>query len=104
IASQNGVNQMWNLEFSWTERTSVWTLLPHFALAGLSFYAADQITLQRYLTTPTLAAAQRSMWTGTVGRTIMLPMLVMLGVTLHVFYYSHPDRHEAMLDRIGTDT
>src|SRR5690606_37705365 len=51
-AKENGRTQLVKTEWSWTDDMRLWVVIPHFFLANLSFHAADQITLQRFLTTP----------------------------------------------------
>lgn len=78
------------LEWSWTNRWSLWGLLPHFVFAMLSFYIADQITVQRYLTAKDLGTAKRSFVLNCLSVTFMVPALAYVGVCLLAFYQDHP--------------
>jgi len=97
IASQHEMTQLVHLQFSWNDRWFLWGILLHLLLAQLSFLTADQITLQRYLTTRDLAAAKRSMLSGTLCKTVMVPMLVVMGMSLFAFYHDHSTRYEELL-------
>ncbi|MEQ8790558.1 MAG: hypothetical protein RIC55_29950 [Pirellulaceae bacterium] len=76
--------------FSLSERWSIWGILPHFALAMLSFYVADQITAQRYLTAKSLVAARRSFVLNCLSVSIMVPALLYVGMALLAYYHDHP--------------
>jgi len=82
-------------EFSWTEKWSVWGMLPHFILGMLSFYVADQITAQRYLTAESLKAARRSFVLNCISVTIMYSMLAYAGLALLAFYQERPQAMRA---------
>lgn len=73
-----------------TEKWSFWGILPHFVLAFLSFYIADQITVQRYLTAKNLTAARRSFVLNCLSVSIMVPALMYVGLALLAFYHDHP--------------
>lgn len=78
--------------FSWTSKWSLWGALPHWVLAMLSFYIADQITAQRFLSAKNVGAARNSFVLNTIALTFLLPGLVYIGVCLHTFYYDHPQQ------------
>ena len=63
----------------------------------LSFYVADQITVQRYLTAKSLEAARRSFVLNCLSVSIMVPALMYTGIALLAFYHDHPDRIAADL-------
>lgn len=77
--------------FSWTAKWSLWGALPHWVLAMMSFYIADQITAQRFLSAKSVVAARNSFLLNTLALTFLLPGLVYIGVCLHAFYYEHPE-------------
>lgn len=81
-----------DISFSWTSRWSIWGALPHWVLAMLSFYIADQITAQRFLSAKSVVAARNSFFLNTLALTFLLPGLVYIGVCLHTFYYDHPQQ------------
>lgn len=78
--------------FSWTNRWSLWGALPHWVLAMMSFYIADQITAQRFLSAKNVGAARQSFLLNTLALTFLLPGLVYIGVCMHTFYYDHPQQ------------
>ncbi len=73
-----------------SRKWSLCGILPHFWLAFLSFYVADQITVQRYLTAKSLRAAKRSFVWNCVSVTVMVPALMYAGTALLAFYHDHP--------------
>jgi SSS family transporter len=84
-------DQILDRQFSWTEKWSVWAMLPHFMLAMLSFYVADQITAQRYLTASTLKAARQSFLLNCISVTVMYSLLAYTGIALLAFYQAQPE-------------
>lgn len=78
--------------FSWTSKWSLWGALPHWVLAMMSFYIADQITAQRFLSAKSVVAARNSFVLNTLALTFLLPGLVYIGVCMHTFYYEHPQQ------------
>ena len=83
-------NRLAEWSFSWSEAWCFWGILPHFALAMLSFYVADQITAQRFLTARDLKAARQSFVLNCVSVSIMIPALTYVGLCLLAFYQAHP--------------
>ncbi len=79
-----------DLKFDWGSRWSLWGALPHWVLAMLSFYIADQITAQRFLSAKSVVAARNSFYLNALALTFLLPGLVYIGICLHTFYYDHP--------------
>ncbi len=77
--------------FDFADKWSIWGALPHFLLAFLSFYIADQITVQRYLTAKNLATAKRSLVLNCLSVTLMIPLLTYTGAALLAFYHDHPE-------------
>jgi Na+/proline symporter len=90
IAYDLGRLKLVDVNFDWQSKWSLWGALPHWVLAMLSFYIADQITAQRVLCAKSTIAARNSFLLNTLALTFLLPGLVYLGVCLHAFYYDHP--------------
>lgn len=90
IASSLQRTELTDKQFSWTEKWSIYGAFPHFFLAMLSFYVADQITAQRYLTAKDLIAAQRSFILNCLSVTVMVASLMYAGMALLAFYHDHP--------------
>jgi SSS family transporter len=109
---QGGPTRVWQLagllhrtelmpnQFSLQDRWSLWGFLPHFALAMLSFYLADQITAQRFLTAKSVGAAQQSFAWNCAALTFLFPGLTYIGLCLLAYYHDHP----AKCDRSGWST
>jgi len=56
----------------------------------LSFYIADQITAQRFLSAKTVAAAQKSYLLNCLALSLLMPGLMYIGLCLLAFYNDHP--------------
>jgi len=89
---------------NWTWDYSVaalWVVIIGNFLSNLPVYISDQSVVQRYLTTPTLKGAQRSLW---LNFWIIIPNAVLfflMGTALYAFYKTNP----ALLDpAIKTDS
>lgn len=90
VAQHFGRAQVADTHFDWSAKWAVWGIVPHFFLAMLSFYVADQITVQRYLTAKTLAVARRSFIMNCVSVSLMVPALMYCGIALLAFYHDNP--------------
>ena len=60
-----------------------WTICTH---------GSDQVVLQRYFSTNSLASARRSYLINVIADTTMLALLSLTGLALLAFYLGHPDR------------
>jgi len=77
----------WDKDSSfWSEKWLIWAMVPHFFLASLSFYVADQIAAQRYLTTKNLREAQRSFVLNVLSVNLFYPLLAYVGIALSIYY------------------
>ncbi len=90
VAEHFGRAQMADTHFDWSVKWSIWGIAPHFVLAMLSFYVADQITVQRYLTAKSLSVARRSFVMNCVSVSLMIPALMYAGMALLAFYHDNP--------------
>ncbi|MCH7725541.1 MAG: hypothetical protein IH991_03515 [Planctomycetes bacterium] len=90
VASSLGRTEVADTKFDMSEKWPLWGIFPHFILSMLSFYIADQITAQRYLTASSLNTARRSFALNCVSATIMIPALVYMGMGLLAFYHDNP--------------
>jgi len=80
-------NVSWNLDSKWT----CWGIVPHFLVATLSCFVADQLTVQRCLTARNLTQAKWSLTWNCVSVTIMVPALLYAGLALLAFYHDFPE-------------
>ncbi|MFN0021019.1 MAG: sodium:solute symporter family transporter [Pirellulaceae bacterium] len=69
----------------------LWGALPHWFLANLSFYAADQITAQRFLSAKSVDAARTSYLVNCIVLTLLQPGLIYIGLCMLAFYQDHPE-------------
>jgi len=99
IRTQTGPTEWWSL-FSQAGRTqvAVFSLDPtvRVTIGGMLLaiffwnictYGADQIAVQRYLSTPSVQAARRSLWTSTLGTIVLVGLLMFCGVALFAYMY-----------------
>ena len=81
-----------------------WAALVGGLFLALSDMGADQLTVQRYLTTKDLAAGRKAVVFNAAIKIPAMALLLMMGVALYVFYYKiHPERltlGENELDKI----
>jgi solute:Na+ symporter, SSS family len=71
---------------------ALWVVILGAFCQNLSSYTADQAVVQRYMTTPDIKRAARSIWTAAL-MTIPASLLFFgLGTGLYVFYKSNPER------------
>jgi Na+/proline symporter len=91
IARELGRAEFVETGFDWSRKWSVWGIAPHFFLSMLSFFAADQITAQRFLTARNVLQAKRSFTLNCVSVSFMIPALMYTGVCLLAFYHEHPE-------------
>lgn len=59
---------------------------------NFSSYTADQAVVQRYMTTPDIKRAARSIWTAALMAVPASFLFFAVGTALYVFYKSHPER------------
>jgi len=90
-ANELGRTDLIETEFRWDSYWTAWGAIPHFALSMLSFYIADQITAQRFLTAKNLREARRSFYLNCISVSVMIPALAYTGLCLAAFYHDHPD-------------
>lgn len=91
MAHSTGRMQAAEFDFRWTSQWTLWGALPHWILAALSFYVADQITAQRFLSAKSVNAARTSYLINTLALSFMLPGLVYIGLSLLTYYHQRPE-------------
>jgi solute:Na+ symporter, SSS family len=79
-------------KFDLFARTAFWPLLIGLTLNALYQKGADQLTVQRYLSTRSPKDAARAMWTDLFGSIPVTILLTMVGIGLFAFYNQHPER------------
>lgn len=90
VGSANAKFHMFNWSWDYTI-TAVWVVLIGNLLSNLMPYTADQVVVQRYLTTVDEKQAARSIWTN-AAITIPTQLLFFgLGTSLYVLYKSQPE-------------
>jgi len=74
------------------QRVSLWVLVISAVFHKLSAMGADQVTIQRYVSTRSERDAVQSMIWGTVLSIPVLTLLYLTGLGLFYYYGAHPDR------------
>ena len=72
-------------------KITFWTLTIGYLISNLSNYTADQMSLQRYLTTGNIKSTAKSFMFNLVGATCVLVLLAVVGLCLVVWYKFVPD-------------
>jgi SSS family solute:Na+ symporter len=87
IFSEAGRTQVGVFSFDPTVRVTIGGMVLALFFWNLCTYGADQIAVQRYLSTPSSGAARRSLWISTFGTVILVGLLMFCGVALFAFSY-----------------
>jgi len=85
----NIANLHWDATSS---QIALWVIIAGGIAQNLSSYTADQAVVQRYMTTPNVKLAARSIWTNALLTVPATLLFFGLGTALFAFYQSHPDR------------
>ncbi len=93
-------NKFHMFDWSWDYRTTaVWVVLAGTFLSAVMPNTADQSIVQRYLATPSEAAAKRAAWTSALMGIPMSLILYFLGTSFFVFYQANPELMPANLPK-----
>lgn len=83
---QQGRMKAPSFSFNLTSPFTFWSMLFGFTIGNLGMYLADQMSLQRYLSTPDIRTAQRAFVINIGGAMLVITLLVVLGLALVVWY------------------
>ena len=84
-----GKFRVFDFAFDWT-KPCFWVMLAAGIVANLASYTADQCVVQRYMTTPDVKGAGKSIMLNGVLSFVNCIVFFMMGVALWTFYRSHP--------------
>ncbi|MGB0953513.1 MAG: sodium:solute symporter family transporter [Planctomycetota bacterium] len=90
------------LIFDWTWSTTDmvgWILIVGFLFTNLVPYTTDQTIVQRYLTTPDIKQATRSLWLNFFMAVPTGLLFFGLGTALFVYYMQHPEQQSLLPDK-----
>lgn len=104
IVSTGGRDVWFHTEFDLQDLWCLWGLIPFSILATVSFYSADQINAQRFLTAKTLKTAQNAFWLKCLATSLLTPLLAYVGINLYAFYQVHPERVPTQFHAAATTT
>lgn len=88
LFSQAGRTQVESFSFDPTVRVTIGGMFLAIFSWNICTYGADQIAVQRYLSTPSVEAARRSLWISALGAIVLVSMLMFCGVALFAFSYT----------------
>jgi SSS family solute:Na+ symporter len=80
-----------SFDLSFITRFTIYAMLVGQSMEMLGSYTADQMSLQRYLSTGSARSASRSFLINCIGATIILLMLAAIGLTLAAWYEFNPN-------------
>jgi len=90
-AADQGKLHLLNLHWDFTSASlALWVVILGAIGQNVSSYTADQAVVQRYMTTPDIRRAARSIW---IAASLAIPaslLFFLLGTGLWMFYRSHP--------------
>ncbi len=89
VADRLDRNTIVNTSWDWSARWSIWAALPCMVLLPLFFYVADQATVQRLLAAADDHQMKRSLITGYVLLSLLVPMLIYAGLGLLAVYHDN---------------
>lgn len=78
--------------FSFFEKTTLWGVLLGYFFLEIAGQGTDQLTVQRYLTTGSVKASAKSIWSYAIGCFFVVVMLWLIGMALFAFYQQHPEQ------------
>ena len=84
------------MSFDPTVRVTLVGVLLEVLLWNVCTHLSDQVAVQRYLSTPSIQAARRSMWVFSIGNVGLIALLVVCGVALFFFYSRQATSPEAL--------
>lgn len=98
---KDGYLEIHDWSFDFTKTLTVWSIFFGIVIANLSAYAADQMSLQRYLATGTLKSAQHSFTVNAITGTCVQLLLILLGIALAAWYrFNHDPTLPEMPDKV----
>jgi sodium-coupled monocarboxylate transporter 8/12 len=92
IASADGKTQFFNFSLDPTVRITVWGALLGGTCLNLVQMVTDQVSVQRYITAPSLKDSQRALWLKLWVCLPVVGLFYLTGTMLYGYYRSFPDR------------
>ena len=89
MAERDGL-EVWRWSLDPAEPFTVWSVMLGFTVANLAAYAADQMSLQRYLACGDTRSASRSFLVNIVGVMVVITLLGCVGIGLALWYATEP--------------
>ncbi len=90
IATDNGKFDMGSMHFNLND-TTMWTVIIAAFFTHLTTYGTDQSMVQRYLTTTSIQAARKSVWTNALLTIPATLLFFFIGTALYAYYKVYPE-------------
>src|SRR5262245_1820627 len=92
LASADGKTGFWHPELDPTVRITIWSGLLGGASHNLVMMVTDQISVQRYLTAPSLKDSQRALWLKLWVTFPLVALFYFSGTVLYGYYKAFPEQ------------
>lgn len=96
-AVATGKTSTFNMAFDLTSE-NFWVILIGGLALNLVSYGSDQSVIQRYMTTPTEAAARKSIWTNAILSIPATFLFFAIGTALYTYFQSNPEMLSPNMD------
>jgi SSS family solute:Na+ symporter len=87
VFSEAGRTEVRLFSFDPAVRVTVLGMLIEIFFWNICTHSSDQLAVQRYLSTPSLTAARRTLWVSTICTVTLISLLVFCGIALFAFDY-----------------
>lgn len=110
INTEGGVAQAWEIAvandklrlFEWSldyRSTTFWVAIIGGIANNLISYTSDQTVIQRYLTTPDVHSAKKSVWVNSLMCIFISVVFYLIGTGLYTFYQTHPQSLDIQMEK-----
>lgn len=90
--------ELFNFDTDPTERHTVWNLVIGGYFTWLAVYGVNQAMVQRYLTLPTMKAAQAAIWINLPGLSLLLSITCLAGLVIYAKYHGCDPRTAGLIE------
>lgn len=89
--------ELFNFDTDLTARHTVWNLVIGGYFTWLAVYGVNQAMVQRYLTLPTMKAAQAAVWINLPGLSLLLTITSLAGLVIYAKYHGCDPRTAGLI-------
>lgn len=87
---------VWSLDY---RSVTFWVAIVGGLANNLISYTSDQTVIQRYLTTPDVEGAKKSVWVNGLMCVFISVVFYLIGTGLYTFYQTHPESLDIRMDK-----